>query len=207
MMGVAQERVQGWRGFRTGGSDAHPHFSYRRQSLWVNHYYLYLWDAEWGPAFIKFCAYAPYPIWAWVNGHEWLKRRLTDEGIAFEALDNGLRSCADPRRAQELADSCSAARLRLFLARWLARLPSPLSDDDHDAGYRYEFSFRQVELADTAVFDRPQSGRAWFEAVIRDNLDLGRPERVSLVVDRRITRRTPGRFETRVITKGVDPYL
>jgi hypothetical protein len=45
--------------------------------------------------------------------------------------------------------------------------------------------------------------------VIRDNLDLGRPDQVSLVFDRRIHRGrrncTPGRFRTRVITEGVTP--
>ena len=57
LMGVAQEKVHGWRGFKDKSSPfasvGHPHFSYRRQALFVNHYYFYLWDAEWGPAFVK----------------------------------------------------------------------------------------------------------------------------------------------------------
>jgi DNA-binding PadR family transcriptional regulator len=207
MVGVAQERVSGWRGFRRGGSDSHPHFCYRRQSLWVNHYYFYVWDREWGAGFIKLCAYAPYPVWAWVNGHEWLKRQLNKRGVAFETIDNGLRSCAEPITARRVAGSLSAGHLRRFLDKWLAVLPSPLDGADRRAGYRYEFSLRQFEYSDTAVFDRPGNGRAWFEAAIRDHLDLGRPERVSLVVDRRITRRTPGRFATKVVTRGVDPQV
>jgi hypothetical protein len=55
------------------------------------------------------------------------------------------------------------------------------------------------------VFDRPRSGRHLFEEIIRENLDLGRPEQVSLIFERRITKRTPGRFRTRVITQGVIP--
>ncbi|MDQ6849087.1 MAG: hypothetical protein M3070_03715 [Actinomycetota bacterium] len=51
----------------------------------------------------------------------------------------------------------------------------------------------------------------FFEHVIRDNLDAGRPDQVSLVFDRRLMRRrrrpTPGRFRTRVITDGVTPSL
>jgi hypothetical protein len=47
--------------------------------------------------------------------------------------------------------------------------------------------------------------------VIRDNLDLGRPDRVSLIFDRKIIRKgkraAPGRFRTRVITDGVTPGL
>src|SRR5204863_4285118 len=53
----------------------------------------------------------------------------------------------------------------------------------------------------------PVTGRVFFEEVIRENLDLGRPSQVALVFDRRVTRRTPGRFRTRVITDGVVPSL
>jgi len=48
-----------------------------------------LWDPEWGPAFWKTNAYAPYPIWLWLNGHSWAKRQLDKAGIAYQELDNG----------------------------------------------------------------------------------------------------------------------
>ncbi len=55
------------------------------------------------------------------------------------------------------------------------------------------------------------SGRIFFDQVIADNLDIGRPDQVGLIFDRRIVRRgpraTPGRFRTRVITDGVTPSL
>ena len=59
----------------------------------------------------------------------------------------------------------------------------------------------------TQVLDRPVMGRVFFEQVIRENLDIGRPGQVQLIFDRRVTRRTPGRFRTRVITEGVTPSL
>lgn len=59
----------------------------------------------------------------------------------------------------------------------------------------------------TQVLDRPVNGRIFFEQVIRDNLDLGRPDQVQLVFHRRITRKTPGRFRTRILTDGVTPSL
>jgi hypothetical protein len=211
MVGVAQERVSGWRGFRRGGSDGHPHFCYSRQSLWVNHYYFYVWDRQWGPGFIKLCPYAPYPVWVWVNGPEWLKRQLAERGVDFEIIDNGLRSCADPAVAHRLAASLGAGNLQRFLDKWMRVLPSALDAADRRAGYGYAFSLRQFEYSDTAVFDRPGNGRAWFEAAIRDHLDLGRPERVSLIVDRKIIggkhRPTPGRFVTEAVSRGVDPLI
>ena len=57
------------------------------------------------------------------------------------------------------------------------------------------------------MFDRPAAGRSFFEQLIRDHLDVGRPEKVALIFGRRINRRTPGTFRTQVITKDVDPQI
>ena len=173
----------------------------------INHFYFYLWDGEWGAAFWKTNAYAPFPIWLWLNGHEWAKRQLAKAGTSYEALDNGFRSCADPRAMQKICDRLGPAAVESFFWRWLGRLPSPFSRADLRAGYVYELAFRQFEVAETCVFDRPQAGRMWFEGVIRDQLDLGRPDQIALVFDRRVTRRTPGTFRTRVVSQGVDPTL
>jgi hypothetical protein len=74
---------------------------------------------------------------------------------------------------------------------------------DRAAGYRYQLSILQAEFSLTQVLDQPVTGRIFFEEVIRENLDIGRPSQVSLIFDRKITGRTPGRFRTRVITDGV----
>src|SRR5262249_44580405 len=128
-------------------------------------------------------------------------------GIAFEALDNGILSCADPRRLQRLCDGLSAAQIDALLRKWLARLPHPFTAADRAAGYRYEGSILQAEFSLTQVLDRPLCGRIFFEEVIRENLDIGRPDQVQLIFDRRVTKRTPGRFRTRVLTEGVTPSL
>ena len=56
---------------------------------------------------------------------KYLKRQLTKAGIAFEALDNGILSCADPVRMQRLADGLTAAKIDALLRKWLARLSHP----------------------------------------------------------------------------------
>ena len=68
-------------------------------------------------------------------------------------------------------------------------------------------SILQAEFSLTQILDRPLSGRMLFEEIIRENLDLGRPDMVQLIFDRRVTKRTPGRFRTRVLTDGVIPSL
>src|SRR5947207_606648 len=85
--------------------------------------------------------------------------------------------------------------------------PRRFTADDLQAGYAYELAFRQFEVSDTRVFDRPQTGRAFFEGVIRDHLDVGRPDQVAIIFDRRVNSRTPGAFRTKVIPRGVDPQV
>ena len=178
-----------------------------RSTAMVNHYYVYIVDRDFGPLFIKFCSYFPYAAKLCLNGHEWLKRQLTTRGIAYEPLDNGLRSCADPARAQRIADSLAPATIDALFRKWLRRLPHPFAAAHRTAGYRYHLSILQAEFALTQVLDRPVTGRCFFEEVIRENLDLGRPDQMQLIFDRRVTRRTPGRFRTRILTEGVVPSL
>lgn len=173
----------------------------------VNHYYFYCVDEKFGPFFLKFCSYFPYNAKLCLNGHEYAKRQLEHEGIAYQALDNGIRSCAHPKRLQQICDSLSAAKIDALLRKWLARLPHPYPAADRAAGYRYQLSIWQIELSLTQVLDRPVSGRMFFEQVIRENLDLGRPKQIQLIFDRSVTKATPGPFRTRVITDGVIPSL
>ena len=173
----------------------------------VNHYYFYCVDENFGPFFLKFCSYFPYNAKLCLNGHEYTKRQLERAGIAYQALDNGIRSCADSKRLQRICDSLSAAKIDALLRKWLARLPHPYPAADRAAGYRYQLSIWQIELSLTQVLDRPVSGRVLFEDVIRENLDLGRPKQMQLIFDRGITKATPGPFRTRVITDGVIPSL
>jgi hypothetical protein len=132
----------------------------------------------------------------WCNGHEWAKRQAERAGLAYTALDNGFARCPDPERLQRICDRLTGAAIRTFVLRWLRKLPSVFTAADRQAGFFHDLAFRQVEFSDTRVFDRPASGRAWFEAAIREHLDLGRPDQVSLVFHRRISTRTPGRFST-----------
>jgi hypothetical protein len=37
-----------------------------------------------------------------LNGHEYAKRQLAQKGVGFEALDNGVLSCDDPKRLQAI---------------------------------------------------------------------------------------------------------
>jgi hypothetical protein len=177
----------------------------------VNHFYFYCVDDDFGPFFIKFCSYFPYNAKLCLNGNHWAQRQAAKAGIGFVPLDNAFASVEDPAALQRICHQLGPQQIDALLRKWLAILPHPFGPADHAAGYRYDLSILQAEFSLTQMLDRPVSGRVFFEHVIKDNLDLGRPDQVSLVFDRRLKRTgpraTPGRFRTRVITAGVTPSL
>src|SRR6266566_2222323 len=123
-IGVAQEFQRVWAAYQRDTKTAAPQYTFAKADRRVTCYYFYLWDADFGPAFIKVCAYFPYPAKIWVNGHEWAKR---------------------------------------------------------------------------------QAARAVFEALIADNLDIGRPANVEIIFKRHIRRDTPGVFRTAIDRPTVGP--
>jgi hypothetical protein len=207
-IGKAQEKVPAFRTERRRDPKSGQTFPWIvRSTAMVNQYYCYGVDEDFGPFFLKFSSYFPYNAKLYLNGHEYLKRQLTQHGFAFKALDNGILSCEDPKAMQGLADSFSAQKIDALLRKWFKVLPHPFTGKDRAAGYRYQISNLQSEYALTQVLDEPINGRIFVEQVIRENLDLGRPDQVQLLFNRRVTRRTGGRFRTRVITEGVSPSL
>jgi hypothetical protein len=64
---------------------------------------------------------------------------------------------------------------------------------------------RQVEVSRTIVFDEPCRARLFFEALIADNLDLGRPENVEIIFGWRVRVDTPGTFRTAIDRPVIDP--
>jgi hypothetical protein len=207
-VGKAQEKTPVFRTERRRSpTTGRPYPWIVRRSAMVNNYYIYAVDRDFGPFFLKFCSYFPFNAKLCLNGHEYAKRQLAREGIAFEALDNGILKCGDPKRLQAICDGLSAARIDALLRKWLRLLPHPFTGADRKAGYRYDISILQAEFSTTQVLDRPLHGRLFFEQVIRENLDLGRPDEIQLIFNRRIPRTTRARFRTRVVTQDVTPSL
>src|SRR5216684_1704538 len=156
-IGKAQEKTPVFRTEkRKSPKTGRPYPWIVRSTAMVNHYYVYAFDRDFGPFFLKFCSYFP-----------------------IDAL----------------------------LRKWLRLLPHPFTGADRRAGYRYDVSILQAEFSLTQVLDRPLHGRLFFEQVIRENLDLGRPQEVQLIFNRKINRKTPGRFRTRILTQDVTPSL
>jgi len=205
-VGIAQEKQQAFKG-KKKVEKGHINFSFSRQTVFVKHYYFYIDDAEFGPCFIKIGTYTPFPVRVCLNGHEWAKRQLEKEGINYQSLDNGFLSCENPEILQKMCNKLGPGQIEVFFRKWIQRLPFPVTENDIKAGYRHELSVWQAEFSRTQIFDRPVRGREFFESVIRENIDLGRPDRIQLLFERKIIKTTPGKFRTRIINNGVFPRI
>lgn len=179
-------------------------FEFVKEERRVGTYYFYVADAEFGPGFVKICTYFPYPAKVWVNGHEWAKHQARGAGLPFGELANGFASCPDPAALQAICDRFGPADIEAFLERWTRVIPVPWTEADRAAGYFWELSMRQVEVSRTIVFDDPRRARGFFESLVADNVDIGRPERVALVFARRLGRRTKHPYRTRLFSPGTE---
>jgi hypothetical protein len=183
-VGKAQEKTPVFRTEKRRNPDTGQTYPWIvRSTALVNPFSFYGLDEDFGPFFLKFRTYFPDDAQLCINGHEYVKRQLAKQGIAFEALDHGILTCADPRRLQQLCADLSDHEIAALLRKWLRRLPHPFTVADRLAGYRYDVSILQAEFSLTQVLDRPLCGRVFFEEVIRENLDIGRPDQVQLIFD------------------------
>jgi hypothetical protein len=205
-IGVAQEYANVFTGSQRDAPNAIPWFSFVKADRRVTCYYFYLWDDDFGPGFIKICSYFPYPAKVWVNGHEWAKRQAVKAGIGFTELSNGFAATDDSTALQRICDRLGPGVINVFVQRWLSVLPLPLTEHDRAGGYWWELSMRQIEVSRTLVFDAPRHARGFFEALVADNLDLGRPEHVELIFarDPRGRRGVDPTFKTKLVTRGTE---
>lgn len=179
-------------------------YEFVKEQRRVNAYYFYILDREFGPGFIKICSYFPYPVKVWLNGHEWAKRQAEHDGLAYTALANGFARCVDAARLQAICDRLTPADVQAFFDRWTVLIPTPFTTTDRAAGYWWQLSMRQVEVSRTMVFDDPRRARAFFEALVTDNIDIGRPEQVAMVFARQLRRPTKHPYRTRIFSPGTD---
>ena len=178
----------GARGRRRARSNAsHPHMEWGRQMVVRQPFLLLSVGSGVGPGVLEDQRLRSVPDLAMA---EWpqLGASASWTRLASRSKRSTTASAGAPIPAalQRICNRLGASAVHTFFWRWFHRLPSPFTADDLQAGYAYELAFRQFEVSDTRVFDRPQAGRAFFEGVIRDHLDVGRPDQVVLIFDRKL---------------------
>lgn len=162
-------------------------------------YYFYLLDRDFGRMFLRICPYFPFNARVCINGHEWLACRMRREGIRFRQCGNAFLSCSDPARLEELSETFSPGHLWTCVLRWLAVLVPFFTDRERRSetfGHRLFLS--QVEYATNLVFRRRAALDRVAERLFDLNRNIGRPERLSVIFGKRITKRTVAGLKTQI---------
>jgi hypothetical protein len=147
------------------------------------HYYFYFMDAELGLVYPRVPTRAPFRLQFHCNGHSWLARRLTAEGIAFTAADNAFIRIDDWQRAQYLADGFSPDLLHRVLDRYAA-LCCPVLDV---FGQSYHWSLMRVEYATDLVFRSATTLKPLYEQLARETVLSVKAEQIATFLGRQIT--------------------
>jgi hypothetical protein len=146
------------------------------------HYYFYFMDAELGLVYLRVPTWAPFRLQFYCNGHSWLARRLTAEGIAFTAADNAFIRIDDWQRAQDLADGFSPDLLQRVLGRYAALCCPGLDVFDQS----YHWSLMQVEYATDLIFRSATTLKPLYEQLARESVLSVKAEQIATFLGRKI---------------------
>jgi hypothetical protein len=162
------------------------------------HYYFYFQDARFGLIYLRVPTWAPFRLQFYCNGHGWLARKLTAQGIGYTMADNAFVRMDDWARAQQLADTLSPDQLHRILDRY-AKLCCPVSDV---FGQSYHWSLMQVEYATDLVFRSAGTLGPLYEQLVRQSVLNVKAEQVASFLGRQITpllaQQIGSQFSTRI---------
>jgi hypothetical protein len=162
------------------------------------HYYFYFQDARFGLVYLRVPTWAPFRLQFYCNGHSWLARKLTAEGIGYTMADNAFVRIDNWARAQELAASLSPDQLHRALDRYAAQC-CPVSDT---FGQSYHWSLMQVEYATDLAFRSTTTLSPLYEQLIRETVLSVKAEQIATFLGRQITpllaREIGSQFSTRI---------
>jgi hypothetical protein len=166
---------------------------------WVDQYNFYLRDAQWGPMFVRVCPYFPFSVRVCLNQHSWLAQRLQESGVRFTQTQNAFRRCQNPEVLQQLADSLSAKDVITCGNKWVRQfVPFFTAQERREGSCWHRLFFAQVEYCDNLIFRRRAALDELGERLLDNNRDLGKPNKLTVIFGRKITRRYRGKLQTEI---------
>jgi hypothetical protein len=162
-------------------------------------YYYYIQDRDFGRMFLRICPYFPFNARVCVNGHEWLAQRMRRLGITFRQEGNAFLSCSDPELLQQLSDQFSPRHVVACAHRWIGQLVPPFTERERRrGGCGHRLFASQVEYSTNLVFKRRAALDRMSERLFDLNRTIGRPDKLTTIFGRRVTKRYRGELKTQI---------
>ena len=127
--------------------------------------YFYFVDREFGFMHVRIQTWFPFVVQIYINGHEWLARKMDKHGLAYQQADNAFLSIEDPERAQRFADSMARKNWPLVLEAFAKRV-NPLLNNLL-AGMAYYWVADQAEYATDIMFKDRASLKDLYDTMLR----------------------------------------
>jgi hypothetical protein len=166
----------------------------RRKCLFLYYYFM---DPRFGLIHVRLQTWFPMAMQVYVNAHEWLARKLDDNGIGYTKLDNVFLDIEDVDRAQAFADRFSSLDWPRILDGF-ARQVNPLMADLLD-GYTYYWVTAQSEYATDVMFKRGALAELYPRLISHSSQCFGAKEVMSF-----LGRKLVGQFQGQIITDVLD---
>jgi hypothetical protein len=117
--------------------------------------YFYFIDRDFGLIHVRLQTWFPMEIQVYLNGHEWLARKLTANGIRYTKLDNAFTWIEDMDRAQTCSNRFQGLNWPAILDRYARRVNPQLQDIL--GGRQYYWVTTQSEYSTDILFKNRQA--------------------------------------------------
>jgi hypothetical protein len=162
------------------------------------HVYFYVFDRVMGPMSVCVGTYLPFAIQIYLNGHEFVARRLAGQGVRFRKYDNALLWVDDVSALRAAVDALTSDVIEQRCRYWASRLAPRFTPYERRAAHLpgYAFSIAQLEYAQDIVFSQKAHIDATMRRLAEQGAFLGGADRTVTVFGRHINRRYQGKLMT-----------
>jgi hypothetical protein len=146
------------------------------------HYYFYFIDKHLGLCYLRVPTWAPFRLQFYFNGHNWLARKLDDQGVAFNLVDNAFVDISDFEEAQRLADSFNIRQLHRILDKY-ALLCCPVVARFQPGVH---WCIMQIEYATDTVFRRREDLQRLYQPLVRTAVHAIKADHIAKFLGRKV---------------------
>ena len=167
----------------------------RRKCLSIYYYFM---DREFGLIHVKIQTWFPLAMQIYINGQEWLARKLSANGIGYTKLDNVFIDVEDLERAQAFSDRFTSLEWPQILS-WYAHQVNPLMEGIL-FGLSYYWVTTQSEYATDVLFKNRAALKELYPRLLsHSTLCFGAKDVIGF-----LGKKLHGKFEGEIITDLLD---
>jgi len=179
--------------FKLGRGEGRPCFVSKKVPQRVLYYFFA--DKDLGLMHVRLQTWAPFTCQIYVNGHDYVARKMRQRGLAFEQLDNAFVQLADAQQAQRIADRFAKLPWPKILEKYARQVNPLLRKELKDLSHYWVTD--QAEFATDLLFVSKPALAGLFARLLAFALLTFSPKKVFCFLGRKWHERFDGEVQTR----------